>query len=64
VRMHSNQMLEMAADSIKLVILRLECEVAQYGPLQATLDRIRDLTDALDLIDPKIIVVDLMEYSE
>lgn len=63
MRMHNNQMLEMARESIELVILRLECEVAQYGPQQRILNRIRDLKDALDLIDPKTIVVDLMEYS-
>ena len=64
MRMHSNQMLEMASESIKLVILRLELELAtKAGPLQPTLNRIRDLSDALDLISEKTVVIDLMEYS-
>lgn len=65
MRMHSNQMLEMASESIKLVILRMQLEVQSTpGPQQQRiLNRIRDLSDALDLLNEKTVVIDLMEYQ-
>ena len=65
MRMHSNQMLEMASESIKLVILRMQLEVQSApGPQQQRiLNRIRDLSDALDLLNEKTVVIDLMEYQ-
>ena len=63
MRMHNNQMLEMAREAIELVILRTQCDVAERGPKQHLLNRIRSLSDALDLIDENTIVVDLMEHS-
>ena len=61
--MHSNQTLEMAREAIELVILRTQCEVAEFGPHQHCLNRIRDLSNAIELIDAHLNVVSLMEYA-
>ena len=57
MRMHSNQMLEMARKAIELVILRSQCEVAAHGQQQHLFNRIRDLSEAIDLIDGCVTVV-------
>ena len=62
MRMHSNQMLEMAREAIELVILRSQCQVAAHGPQQHLFNRIRDLSEAIDLIDGCSKVVSVQQY--
>jgi hypothetical protein len=55
-------LLKSARDSIELVITRTQIEIAERGVRQHLLNRIRDLSDAIDLINPNTVVVDLMEH--
>jgi hypothetical protein len=59
----NDTLLKLARDTIEVVILRTQLDVAKLGPSPRLLNRIRDLSDAIDLIDPNVVVVDLMEYS-
>jgi hypothetical protein len=59
----NDTLLQVARDAIELVIMRTQVQIAEHGPRQHLLNRIRDLSDAVDLIDPKTIVIDLMEYT-
>ena len=62
MRMHSNQCLAMAREAIELVILRAQCDVVEY-PHDHLFHRIRDLTDAVDLIDKCMSVVSIKEIA-
>jgi len=64
-----NVLLKTARESIELVILRTQIEVAIQGPRQHLLDRIANLASALgslaeaiSVIEHKAEVVNLMEY--
>ena len=61
MRMHHNQMLEMAREAIELVVLRAQLEIAEHGPREHLFNRIRDLTTAIELIDSCRSVVCIME---
>ena len=60
--MHNNQCLAMAREAIELVILRAQCDVAEY-PQDHLFQRIRDLTDAVGLIDKCMSVVSIKEIA-
>jgi len=60
--MHNNQCLAMAREAIELVILRAQCDVAEY-PHDHLFQRIRDLTDAVGLIDKCMSVVSIKEIA-
>ena len=52
----------MAREAIELVILRAQCDVVEY-PHDHLFHRIRDLTDAVDLIDKCMSVVSIKEIA-
>ena len=62
MRMHNNQMLEMAREAIELVILRAQCDVA-IQPQEHLFNRIRDLHHAIELIDGCMAVVSIKEIA-